>query len=100
MTAIRHDGPTPAGGDHTISVHLDEVDEAVAARIGNGEYGADGTMIAETIGVLNRSQLPAPSPAASEAELKAAGIELDGDGTSTVTFVGPDGLAAARKLSG
>lgn len=102
MTTERTDAPTPAGGDYSIAVYvhlpgLGEVDKARANGIVITEFTADGRFLAETVGDYTPPQHPVET---DDEFFDRIGIPEDTSGDSTVIFVGPKGLAAARKLTG
>ena len=59
-TTIRHDEPTPNGGDYSEIVFFDDdgnlVDELVAERCVIRECLNDGTLVFETWGICNGDQ--------------------------------------------
>lgn len=100
MTQERTDGATPNGGDYSVAVYvnlqtMDEVDKAVADGIVISEYTADGAFIGETVG----GWAP-PTGSASESPeqaFKRHGFTVDGSTDTDIVFLGPKGVAAAKK---
>lgn len=101
MTQERTDAPTPAGGDYSVAVYvrmpgLVEVEKSQANGIVITEFKADGTFVMETVAGFT----PGPDDETDEEFFARLGIPEDTSEDSTVIFVGPRGIAAARKTVG